>query len=413
MHALTRQNAVAMFAAFACAYFLSALVRAITATLSPTLTQEFDMSAGELGLLAGGYFFGFAASQWPMGSWLDRYGPKKVVLSLLAIAILGCCAFAISSSFVGLLLARVLTGVGVSACLMGPLTAYRRWYAPATQMRANSWMLMVGSLGMVASTLPVQWLMPITGWRPIFWAMALLIMISMALIFFKVPRWHALVATANPSPGSERQQPGYAQVWRHPFFRAMAPMGFFIYGGLVAMQTLWVVPWMTEVAGLTAFQAAQGMFWLNVAMLITFLAWGWVNPVLARRGWNASLLIRYGMPLSFVFLAAIIIAEKSILIWSGVLWTLYCMACTVISLAQPAVALAFPSELAGRALSAFNLVVFSGVFVVQWGIGLGIDGFVATGMGKIQAFQYTMGIFLLLTVLSYANFLCAKSHNPA
>lgn len=89
------------------------------------------------------------------------------------------------------------------------------------------------------------------------------------------------------------------------------------------------------------------------------------------------------------------------------------MACTVISLAQPAVALAFPSELAGRALSAFNLVVFSGVFVVQWGIGLGIDGFVATGMGKIQAFQYTMGIFLLLTVLSYANFLCAKSHNPA
>ena len=72
---------MAMFAAFACAYFLSALVRAITATLSPTLTQEFDMSAGELGLLAGGYFFGFAASQWPMGSWLDRYGPKKVVLS--------------------------------------------------------------------------------------------------------------------------------------------------------------------------------------------------------------------------------------------------------------------------------------------------------------------------------------------
>jgi hypothetical protein len=32
-------------------------------------------------------------------------------------------------------------------------------------MRASSWMLMTGALGMVASTLPVQWLLPITGWR--------------------------------------------------------------------------------------------------------------------------------------------------------------------------------------------------------------------------------------------------------
>jgi len=66
------------------------------------------------------------------------------------------------------LLARILCGVGVCACLMAPLTGYRRWYAPEQLMRANSWMLMVGAFGMVASTLPVQWLLPAIGWRGIF-----------------------------------------------------------------------------------------------------------------------------------------------------------------------------------------------------------------------------------------------------
>ena len=63
----------------------------------------------------------------------------------------------------------MLIGAGVGACLMAPLTCYRRIYTPAAQLRANSWMLMTGSLGMVASTVPVQWLLPLLGWRGLFW----------------------------------------------------------------------------------------------------------------------------------------------------------------------------------------------------------------------------------------------------
>ncbi len=78
MDLLSRQAVVQVFLAFAFAYFFSALLRAITATLAPVLTQEFALSARELGLLAGGYFLGFAATQLPLGTWLDRHGPKKV-----------------------------------------------------------------------------------------------------------------------------------------------------------------------------------------------------------------------------------------------------------------------------------------------------------------------------------------------
>jgi MFS family permease len=189
MTLLTRRLAVLAFLAFAFAYFISALLRAITATLAPTLTQEFALHARDLGLLAGGYFLGFAATQLPLGSWLDSHGPKRVILALLGVAVLGCGAFALATSFSGLWAARLLCGVGVSACLMAPLTGFRRWLAPAQQLRANSWMLMTGSLGMVASTLPVQGLLPLVGWRALFWGLALLSLVSMALIAWCVPQW--------------------------------------------------------------------------------------------------------------------------------------------------------------------------------------------------------------------------------
>jgi MFS family permease len=157
---LPRKVAVWVFVAFASAYFLSTLLRAITATLSPMLTMEFGLEARDLGLLAGGYFFGFSLTQLPMGHWLDQHGPKKVIVSFLTVAVLGCLAFSWASNFSGLLLARVMIGVGVSACLMAPLTGYRRWLAIENQQRANSWMLMTGALGMLSSTLPVQWPSP-------------------------------------------------------------------------------------------------------------------------------------------------------------------------------------------------------------------------------------------------------------
>lgn len=408
MNVLSRRTAIVVFLAFAFAYFLSALIRAITATISPTLTREFALNASDLGLLAGAYFLGFAATQLPLGTWLDRHGPKKVVLYFLSVAVLGCVAFSFATSFAGLVAARILCGVGVSACLMAPLTGYRRWFEASTQMRANSWMLMTGSLGMVASTLPVQWLLPVVGWRVLFLGLALLAFASIALIAWQVPKWEIAPPASTDDVGPKAS---YAEVWRHPYFRKMAPVGFFCYGGLVAMQTLWVSPWMINVAGYTPFQAANGLFWINVAMLITFWAWGMVSPWLARHGLNAEILIARGLPFSFVMLAVLIVAGEALPVSSVVIWALYCVGCTFVSLAQPAVGMAFPSALAGRALSAYNLVIFAGVFSVQWGVGLAVDAFKVLGLGQIQAYQSAMGVFLACCVASYIHFLQAKSHN--
>ena len=144
-----RRAALLLFLPFAFAYFLSALLRAVTATLAPALRAEFNLSSGQLGLLAGAFFLGFASTQLPLGRALDRFGPRRVLLGFLSVAVVACAASVMAQGFGALLAARALTGVGVSACLMAPLTAYRLRFSPSGQLRASSWMLMTGSLGML------------------------------------------------------------------------------------------------------------------------------------------------------------------------------------------------------------------------------------------------------------------------
>ena len=407
-HHLSRRLAVLVFLAFALAYFFSALVRAITATLSPVLTQELGLQARDLGLLAGGYFLGFSLTQLPLGRWLDRYGPRQVILAFLSVAVLGCLAFAQADSFAGLLLARVLCGVGVSACLMAPLTGYRRWFDPTTQLRTNSWMLMTGSLGMVAATLPVQWLLPIWGWRALFVAMAVCIVLAMLAIRLLVPAWQRL-APGTQEAGND--DGGYAAVWRSRYFWRMAPIGFFSYGGMVAIQTLWAGPWMTQVAGWTALESATGLFAINLSMLTSFWLWGWITPGLARRGIQVNQLIAWGLPLSLLALAALVFIGPAAAGGAAALLAAFCVSSTFVSLAQPAVGMAFASHLAGRALSAYNLVIFAGIFVVQWGIGLGVDLARGLGLDTAQAYQAALGAFGICSLLSWLFFLLFRADN--
>ncbi len=389
---------VLVFLVFATTYFFSALVRAITATLSPTLSAELSLSPGDLGLLAGGYFLGFAFTQLPLGNWLDRYGPKRVVLAFLALAVVGCAAFALARDFPGLLAARVLTGMGLSACLMAPLTGFRRWLAPGAQLRANSWMLMSGSMGMVASTLPVQWLMPVVGWRGLFWGLALLVFVAMVVIVWAVPPWRRETA---PTAGSPAVQAGYGLVWRDPYFRMMLPVGIVNYGGMIAIQSLWAGPWMVKVTGVSADASAAGLFAINLSMLATFWLWGMVNPRLARLGWRPERLIGWGLPLSLLVLAAIALLGAQA---GWALWALFCVSSTFVALSQPAVAMALPPQAAGRALSAYNLAIFAGVFVMQWGIGLAIDALQWFGWDELTRYRGAVALFGVCCVAAYAAF---------
>jgi MFS family permease len=396
---LPKRQAITVFFVFAFGYFLSCLLRAITATLSPVLTLEFELMAADLGLLAGGYFLGFASMQIPLGYLLDKFGPKKIVSSFLLIAFIGTVSFALAQNFSGLLVSRILIGIGVSACLMAPLTGYRIWFAENQQQRANSWMLMIASLGFLSSTLPIQLLLPSLGWRWIFGGIAALILISIFLMLAFIPKWDH---QKDMSSENSVIQGSLADVWKNKFFISVIPMGLFNYGGLMAIQTLWAGPWMIRVAGYTPLESATGLFWINITMLISFFLWGYFLPRITNLGFSALKILKLGLPVSFfVMLIIIILGSKA-----GAFYiTLFILSSIFLSVTQPAVGLSFASHLAGKALTSFNLLIFLGTFIMQWVMGLVIDLVKIFGYTEIIGFKAAFSFFLFLSLISYIFFL--------
>tara|TARA_B100001540_G_scaffold307050_1_gene319863 strand:+ start:1314 stop:2528 length:1215 start_codon:yes stop_codon:yes gene_type:complete len=391
------KKAVIIFSVFACGYFISALLRAITATLSPLLTSEFSLSAGDLGLLAGGYFLGFASMQIPLGHLLDKHGPKKIVSSFLLIAIIGTIAFALAQNFAGLLLSRILIGVGVSACLMGPLTAYRIWFADEYQQRANAWMLMVLSMGFVFSTLPVQILLPVIGWRWVFGLIAILIFLVILMTIFFIPKWKN-----NETNEELNNNSSLSIVWKNQFFLSTIPLGLFNYGGMVAIQTLWAGPWMVRVSGYNPMESATGLFWINITMLIAFFIFGYILPKVTKLGFETMKIMKIGLPISYVSLLMIIFLGNNA---GALFFTIYLLTSIVLTLTQPAVALSFPTKIAGTSLTSFNLLIFVGTFIMQWSIGIAIDISKYLGFSETKSFQIAFSLYLIICVISYLYFL--------
>ena len=391
------KKAVIIFSVFACGYFISALLRAITATLSPLLTSEFSLSAGDLGLLAGGYFLGFASMQIPLGHLLDKHGPKKIVSSFLLIAIIGTIAFALAQNFAGLLLSRILIGVGVSACLMGPLTAYRIWLADEYQQRANAWMLMVLSMGFVFSTLPVQILLPVIGWRWVFGLIAILIFLVILMTIFFIPKWKN-----NEINEELNNNSSLSIVWKNQFFLSTIPLGLFNYGGMVAIQTLWAGPWMVRVSGYNPMESATGLFWINITMLIAFFIFGYILPKVTKLGFETMKIMKIGLPISYLSLLMIIFLGNNA---GALFFTIYLLTSIVLTLTQPAVALSFPTKIAGTSLTSFNLLIFVGTFIMQWSIGIAIDISKYLGFSETKSFQIAFSLYLIICVISYLYFL--------
>ncbi|WP_075505842.1 MFS transporter [Candidatus Pelagibacter communis] len=392
---LAKSKAIIIFLVFALGYFISTLLRAITATISPELVNEFNLSAGELGLLGGGYFLGFASVQIPLGYMLDMRGPRKIVSYFLSLTIVGLLIFALAQNFLTLLVSRIIIGVGVGACLMGPLTAYRIWYQDETQQRANSWMLMVGAIGMLSSSLPVQFFLPIIGWRNIFFLLAFITLVCIILIIIFIPQW--------TSKGNQKKDDAKLSiVWQNQFFRSVIPMGFFSTGGLFAIQTLWAGPWMTKVSGYTPEESAKGLFLIYFFMLLSFLIWGYFVPKFSKNVNDAIRLLKYGSPLSLLVLGVIIYLGPNT---ESIHWALFIVSAVFLSLIQPAVGMAFSVSNAGKALTSYNLLIFIGAFFLQWIIGLIIDLGLSLNYSEIVSFQLAMSFVLVSSLTSYLYFL--------
>ena len=402
--ALPMRGALALkvFACFAFGYILSYAFRSVNAVIAPELMADLNITNAQLGLLSAAYFIGFSAMQIPLGIALDKFGVRKTESILLLIALLGAIIFAVSESLMGLTIGRLCIGVGVSACLMAAFTAYRRWFAVEKQGQLASGMLVFGTVGALMTTVPVQWSLPHIGWRGIFWVMAVLVLIGFILIRFGIPKFDDHPQTNNANASQAQQSFSLKDIVLHPFFIRMLPIGVINHGGFLALQTLWIGPWMMEVLGYSSSESARILFLFNGVMLLGYAFNAWFIP---RANFHGLHTLRYIASLLGAGLVAQLIAITWQIQLSWILWILLAITATGHILGQSTVITVFPARNAGIASTSYNLLIFVGAFIFQWMIGWGVDLATSWGASKPEAFRQVFLIFLVLQTISYAWFL--------
>jgi hypothetical protein len=176
------------------------------------------------------------------------------------------------------------------------------------------------------------------------------------------------------------------------------------------LTTLWTGPWLIEVNGFTADQAAQVLLLINLAAMIGFLVVGAVQPWIRARGWSMQMICAGGTAI-MICMQLLISFVQSPSIWPA--WLVFAMTATFFAMVQPYVALAFPASLSGRALTAYNLLIFSGTFGWQWLYGIFIDVLRSFGYSNAEAYRGTMQASVTVQIAALIVFLLWRPKPPA
>ena len=176
-----------VLAPFSAGYFLSYLYRTVNSVIGDLLRAEFSLSNSDVGLMTAAYLLGFGLFQVPLGMLLDRYGPRRVNTALLLVAATGAAVFALSNSAIGLFIGRGLIGMGVSSALMSSFKAVNQWYPADRWAAMNGVILVMGGLGAVVGSEPIQAALAVTDWRTLFFILAGVTAFVAFLILIVVP----------------------------------------------------------------------------------------------------------------------------------------------------------------------------------------------------------------------------------
>lgn len=374
-----------IFAILLLAYFLSYFFRATNAVISPDLRRDLGLTSAELGLMTSLFYLTFAIAQLPLGSLLDRFGPRFVHPALMLLGAIGALIFASAQDFLTLSAGRALLGIGFAAALMGALKAFSLWFPAHRYASISSLYVALGASGAIAASSPLAWLKEQIGWRGVFeWGALVIVLVALvvALGVRNAPKGMALPRST---------QIGHAGlIWRSSQFWRMGWLNFMLGGGFLAWQTLWGGDFLFKVRGLGSLEVGSVLFVFSLAALLGFLLCG---PLADRWGLPRVLLsASLGFTLGPLLLA----------LWPQMPdWGLYLTyglmgftgAFNILSLAQAR--LTFPTALTGRAVTAINFMGFMGVFLLQWGMG------VVLGLSDYSTALLVWATLIALAIVGY------------
>lgn len=261
-------------AALVLAYVLSQFYRAFLAVMTPVLTKDLGVTAADLASASGWWFLAFAAMQIPIGAWLDKVGPRLTSGLLMAVGAAGAVLFSQATGALQIKLAMVLIGVGCAPVLMAAYFIFARSYSPAVFGTLAALMLGVGTLGNVASSLPLSWAVTAFGWRETLLGLAVITgAVALAI----------LLLVRDPEKLEGARGGSLLELLKMPVLWPILAMMVVCYAPIAGLRGLWIGPYFADVHGADQLEIGRISLWMGLAMVAGNFAYGPLDRWLGRR----------------------------------------------------------------------------------------------------------------------------------
>ena len=372
-------------------YTVSQFLRTSIGVLSPNMMNDFNINPNDMGLLGGVFFLSFAIFQIPAGILIDRFGPRKVMSSVIIFAVLGSIIFALSNSFYSLLIGRIFMGLGCSICLMGSLVLITRWRDTNQFSKLAGIILAVGGIGGLLATTPLSYFSELYGWRLSFWLAAVVTFFVMLLYYFELEdRDKGLFINKKNKLISPKN---LFFVLKERNFKFMIPMSLMSYSSLVVILGLWGAPYLKDIHGLDSIERGKILMLMAISWNIGSFVFGRLRSIFG----SYKRVVIFGS-IGVIFLLFVLSFISNIN--STYLYILFCIlgffgAFSVALISHYQVL--FDKEYMGRALSTANFFNFGGVFFIQWLTGKII--FIMGGNSSGAPIEAYRSAFLFVAIL--------------
>ena len=199
----------------------------------PAIGQSLGAEVGAVQWSLTAFFLALGVGQLlygPVSDMLGRKPPLYFGLGLFTLASVGC---ALATDIDTLVALRFVQGLGAAAGMAIPRAVVRDLHTGTEAARLMSLLMLVFSVSPILAPLAGSALIAVTGWRGVFWAVALAATAGLALVF---------TTLSETRPASERVQSSLASALhayglllrdRHylglVFIGGCAMSGFFVY----------------------------------------------------------------------------------------------------------------------------------------------------------------------------------------
>lgn len=361
-------------------YFFDNLLNVAPGGMKPQLSQAFNLSAGELGILSSCYLWSYGIMQIPAGLLMDTIGPRKV-LSVAGISCaFGTMLFGVADTIVLACIGRIFIGFGASFAVVGCTKIASVWFPARRFALFMGLMVAVGMLGGAFGLAAVSIIIKSIGWKTALLGGALISLIISGLMW--------LIIRDKPPTNTEQGLPAATTVNKSNVSILTAltevvtcPQAWLaaLYAGLMFVPTLafgglWGTPYLVEAHGFS--QESAGLL-----SSLVFVGWVFGGPIY---GWVSDYIGLRNLPMYVANISTFFVT----------IWLIYGTAFSFTTVAVAMFLLGFFSsgfliafvvtreknrpEIAGTAIGFINMINTFSVALFQLLIGWILD-LVATG----------------------------------